>query len=70
MSGFGIGDTVRIKNGAFANFTGIVDNIDMSNLCLIVVVEVFGRRTAVEVPLADAEKLQLDPRKPDLTNLN
>ena len=71
MCSFEIGDRVNIRKGAFANFAGIVKEVDISNLCLIVAVEIFGRLTSVDVSFADAEKSKTSGRhKSDSTNLN
>lgn len=71
MCSFKIGDRVNIRKGAFANFGGVVQEVDTSNLCLIVAVEIFGRLTSVEVAFADAEKSKTSGRqKSDYTNLN
>jgi transcription termination/antitermination protein NusG len=71
MSGFRIAETVRIKSGAFAGFTGIVEETDSSRLSLIVIVDIFGRRIPVEVLMAEVEKVENDPpRRSGLMNLN
>ena len=51
------GDSVLIKAGPFANFTGIVQTVDTATSILLVAVEIFGRVADVEVPLTDVEKL-------------
>ncbi|HEV8366738.1 MAG TPA: KOW motif-containing protein [Pyrinomonadaceae bacterium] len=71
MQFFNVGDIVRIKCGSFANFTGVVDRIDISKAVLVVDVEIFGRRTAVEVTFSEAEKVGFpQPPSSDITNLN
>lgn len=71
MSQFRIGDTVRIKSGAFASFTGVVEETDSSRFSLIVVVDVFGRRTPVEVLMTEVEKVEhAPPRSSDFSNQN
>jgi transcriptional antiterminator NusG len=57
MQTFESGDSVLIKAGPFANFTGIVQTVDTATSILLVAVEIFGRVADVEVPLTDAEKL-------------
>ena len=71
MQIFKVGDTIRIKFGSFANFTGVVEKIDTAKSFLAVKVNIFGRRIAVEVPFTEAEKLQPTQQpKSGLTNLN
>jgi transcriptional antiterminator NusG len=71
MQVFGVGDTVIIKFGPLANFTGVVQIVDQAKSSLVVEVDIFGRFTSVEVLFANAEKVQR-PRGPysDFTNLN
>ncbi len=70
MQEFKIGDTVRVKSGPFANFIGSVTKVDMTRAVLIVEVEVFGRRTPVEVTFSEADKVPPPPYKPPIMNLN
>jgi transcriptional antiterminator NusG len=50
------GDTVRITDGAFANFNGFVDDIDEVHNKLRVMVTIFGRQTPVELNFFQVEK--------------
>ena len=50
------GDSVRILDGAFANFNGFVDDIDEAHNKLRVMVTIFGRQTPVEVNFLQVEK--------------
>lgn len=50
------GDSVRILDGAFANFNGFVDDIDEAHNKLRVMVTIFGRQTPVEVNYMQVEK--------------
>ncbi len=50
------GDSVRILDGAFANFNGFVDDIDEAHNKLRVMVTIFGRQTPVEVNYLQVEK--------------
>jgi len=51
------GDTVRVLDGPFAAFTGVVEGINQAKRLLKVRVEIFGRTTPVKVGFADAEKV-------------
>jgi transcriptional antiterminator NusG len=51
-----LGDTVRIKDGAFADFSGQISEINEDQLKLKVLVNIFGRETPVEVDLAQVAK--------------
>jgi len=44
-----IGGTVRIKDGAFANFEGTIEEIDAEHGKLKLMVSIFGRSTPVEL---------------------
>ena len=46
---FKSGDRVRVKEGYFQNFEGDVDKIDQATGRVTVLVEIFGRRTPVEL---------------------
>lgn len=50
------GDSVRIIDGAFANFNGFVDEIDDVHDKLRVMVTIFGRQTPVELNFLQVEK--------------
>lgn len=52
------GETVRIKSGAFAAFTGIVELVDEANATLSVRVSIFGREQPVMLGVTDVEKLK------------
>ncbi len=53
---FDRGDSVRILDGAFANFNGFVDEIDKDHDKLRVMVTIFGRQTPVECNFFQVEK--------------
>ncbi|MBI5097930.1 MAG: transcription termination/antitermination factor NusG [Nitrospirae bacterium] len=50
------GDSVRIIDGAFANFNGFVDEVDNVHNKLKVMVTIFGRQTPVETNYVQVEK--------------
>ncbi|MEH7108920.1 transcription termination/antitermination protein NusG [Bacillus sp. JJ1764] len=52
-----IGETVRVKEGPFANFTGSVEELDKDKAKLKVLVNMFGRDTPVELDYTQIEKL-------------
>ena len=53
---FDRGDAVRIIDGAFVNFNGVVDDIDADHDKLKVMVTIFGRQTPVELNYLQVEK--------------
>ena len=54
---FTSGETVRIKSGPFASFTGKVEDVNADKSTLKVVVTIFGRSTPVELNFLDVEKV-------------
>jgi transcriptional antiterminator NusG len=53
---FNVGEEVRVLDGAFANFTGTVDEVNNDKQKLKVIVSIFGRPTSVELDFATVEK--------------
>ena len=54
---FDEGESVRITEGPFANFTGIVEEYDMEHGKLRLNVSIFGRSTPVEILYSQVEKI-------------
>ena len=54
---FKLGDTVRIKSGPFASFTGKVEEINQAKSVLKVMVNIFGRARSVKLRILDVEKV-------------
>jgi transcriptional antiterminator NusG len=52
-----IGETVRVKEGPFANFTGSIEEMDKDRSKLKVLVNMFGRDTPVELDFTQIDKL-------------
>ena len=53
---FAVGETVKINNGPFLNFSGVIEEIDPERGKLKVTVNIFGRNTPVELEYWQVEK--------------
>ena len=54
---FEVGQQVRVNEGPFADFNGLVDAVDYERNKLRVSVQIFGRETPVELDFGQVEKL-------------
>ncbi|HJO80139.1 MAG TPA: transcription termination/antitermination protein NusG [Acidimicrobiales bacterium] len=55
--GFDTGDTVRVKEGPFADFSGEIIEINIDQLKVKVLVNIFGRETPVELDFSQVAQL-------------
>ncbi|MGH2270296.1 transcription termination/antitermination protein NusG [Anaerohalosphaeraceae bacterium U12dextr] len=54
---FAKGDVVKIREGAFENFEGVVDSIDTERGVVRVIVTIFGRSTPLDIEYWQIEKV-------------
>jgi transcription termination/antitermination factor nusG len=54
---FTIGQQIRVNEGPFADFNGVVEHVDYERNKLRVTVQIFGRETPVELDFSQVEKV-------------
>jgi transcription termination/antitermination protein NusG len=54
---FEVGENVRVIEGPFTNFTGMIDEVNLERGKLRVMVSIFGRATPVELDFLQVEKI-------------
>ncbi len=55
---FNIGDRVKVKEGAFENFEGVVDEISAQKGTVRVIATIFGRQTPIEIEYWQVEAVE------------
>ncbi len=52
-----VGDTVRVTDGPFAEFSGNISQVDIEHETVKILISIFGRETPVEVGFIQIQKL-------------
>lgn len=55
---FIVGEHVKVTNGPFANFSGVIEEVNAEKKKLKVMVKIFGRKTPLELNYTQVEKEQ------------
>lgn len=50
------GDLVKVVNGPFVSFSGLIEDINLERMKVRVMVSIFGRKTPIELDFAQIEK--------------
>jgi transcriptional antiterminator NusG len=53
---FIVGETVKVVDGPFNSFSGIIEEVNLEKKKLVVMVKIFGRKTPLELNFGQVEK--------------
>jgi transcriptional antiterminator NusG len=53
---YAVDDTVKVTDGPFSGFSGVIEEVDSQKHKLKVMVKIFGRKTPLELSFMQVEK--------------
>lgn len=56
VNDFMVGETVKVNDGAFSGFTGVIEQVNKEKRKVVVMVKIFGRKTPLELDNSQVDR--------------